>query len=127
LEYSKKTFFLFKDIFDQKHRSKERRDKEQKTLLSIECLASKKKKNCSERHWLFIQITDEPLVQSHLGLRLQTRICSWSAGEGCVFTRGRLGEEVWGSEGRELPEFLAEVYPRQKSIKCLRSSGLKNP
>lgn len=36
-------FFFLKDIFDQKRRNKERRDKEQKTLLSIECLASKKK------------------------------------------------------------------------------------
>lgn len=45
LEYSVKScFFFFKDIFDQEHRNKERRDKEQKTLLSIECLASKKKK-----------------------------------------------------------------------------------
>ena len=44
LEYSEKRFFLFKDVFDQKHRNKERRDKEQKTLLSIECLASKKNK-----------------------------------------------------------------------------------
>lgn len=62
LEYSVKSFgfFFLKDIFDQKRRNKERRDKEQKTLLSIECLASKT--NCSERHWLFIQITDEPLV-----------------------------------------------------------------
>ena len=42
--FSKELFFFFKDIFDQEHRNKERRDKEQKTLLSIECLASKKKK-----------------------------------------------------------------------------------
>ena len=42
-----------------------------------------------------------------------------------MFTRGRLGEEVWGSKGRELPAFLAEVYPRQKSITRLRS--LENP
>lgn len=42
------------------------------------------------------QITDEPLVKSHLGLHLVTRICSWSAGEGCVFTGGGLGEEGLG-------------------------------
>ena len=33
------TVFFLKDIFDQNHRNKERRDKEQKALLSIECLA----------------------------------------------------------------------------------------
>lgn len=73
----------------------------------------KKKKSTQKRHWLFVQITDEPLAKSHLGLRLRTRICSWSA-EGCEFTRGEQGEEGWGSGEGELPEFLAEVYQDKK-------------
>lgn len=35
------------------------------------------KKSTQNRHWLFVQITDEPLVKSHLGLRLRARIRSW--------------------------------------------------
>lgn len=95
---------------------------ESKTLLSVEHLFSpkkkkvnlaSKKKSSQKRHWLFTQITDEPLVESHLGLRLRTRICCWSA-EGCEFTGGGQGEEGWGSEEGELPEFLAEVDQDKK-------------
>lgn len=38
-------------------------------------------------------------MKIHLGLRLRTRMCSWSVEEGCVFTRGGLGEKGWGSKG----------------------------
>lgn len=91
-------------MFAGKHRNK-KRNKEKKAWLCIGYIFFSPKVNLAlkkkilEKHWLFIQITDEPLVKIHLGLRLRTRMCSWSVEEGCVFTRGGLGEKGWGSKG----------------------------